>query len=1417
MNSQSRIAQEKLAGLEKASAPFEEQIREAGKFVDIDLDKVATVLDYQKFEEKAFKKKCAAGSFHGREEWLLRWLLKKLQSPKDKTPRITPSSWHLFRLLLNAIPLANAARMLTEKKFMAILQQTLQEAQEITDVDNSGIEAHEDSILGSDSGETSIVSKKRKRTGELVRHIYHGPSKGLRALVMAIHTAIHSIVRSTKISFLQRATCNGRSTAFTTEYMRAVVRTTPEASAIVLGSWMSLCQRVLGQETGQVISAQFLCPFIDIWDYRVVGNEDLMQFSLHCSEPLLALLKRTKVDFTTQDWRATLEKVIARNIIIPSKSSAEEKKDSTLLQTLTKILVLQDVANAPILFDVAIRSLQPHGDRRRRPSDNAWLQTVFSTLKAAMPPTKTMAHNLAIREILQSSIEHQVDLGLPELRNLTAEYIIPEGSTDWKLLETMMELDANVFLIPDNNQNLLNDVLERITNIHFSQSWSEQSLHIVSEIVIPLMNEFAKARDLSGFVRHWYAQLVKFEQKRQDDVLFSTNTFCAWEDESLQTELSKLLENSLTIQQIVQLIDWLAIEIANQPGAAIVILESFANSITREDVVDVIATRLYHVTFGNGDFNRLDDRYSWRAWRVLTRSFQWMQPSHLDEIAELWEQQASPFSILSTQVFSDNGLDNSEIFRCACAAWNSTEKGTRLEILAAPVVLRCLQYLGPSISALIDRKEAGIEKWPVNLNTLSRGNQWTAWSFYNCLFQEYPRVLELGLKLQDSGLELLLKNALWIASCDTNTTADQGLNYAAFSTLWFEVLHHDCVLNNSGVISQFIHVLLNSQTQEENPLLATSACNQTVVKSLSQLPLEVFTKKERERIIQSWSIDILAQSPECYPAVLALKLKIMHRPTFYKGMKYKDFEETEKLIKKVGFEEMPKRLETLITSRELVKLTLSHITSNLDQSQNRTYILEALSYFRDKLSKFTNEEKRSKGEKPLSFISTSQSLLTVLMAKSKQLNDLAIISNQDFANLCTSFRQFLLVQLQHRLKKKPKRDDIGSHKDGSLFITIVLQALEFLSVDSSQLEPLAAEGQGYITKLNEGIPEVDDVRQILPEVFAANASSNENGILHTGLDAFINTSAGRAACTNLFGAELIGLTQLDKLVAIKYVIGACDNIGYESCNAKATQRPMDLCLAYDLLCTQIIKAPSYRVFALLGEIMEIMLKTKRRALSQWSVDRTLAIIAIICSSKGPSLPSSQASSIFIRLCTLMKVILTNHRFRLEGHLHCVIQVLQPLLRCLFTAHSHTSKRLLQAFTPPPWLPNLQTLTTSTSSHTLSPIAAECFTRILTLLCDPTPNSISHSSMNNLTSAVAKAKKIAGQHMHIILQTYIRFNLEMTMKPEVRAAMTPGLYAIFGCTDMEGRKAVVDGLDASARAVWGTLYRDWVRFGRWKGA
>jgi len=81
--SQSREAQEQLVKLEKASAPFGEQLLEAARFVGVTLDTIGRDAKTDHGEEK--KRKAAV--YHGREEWLLRWLLKKLQTPKDDVPR----------------------------------------------------------------------------------------------------------------------------------------------------------------------------------------------------------------------------------------------------------------------------------------------------------------------------------------------------------------------------------------------------------------------------------------------------------------------------------------------------------------------------------------------------------------------------------------------------------------------------------------------------------------------------------------------------------------------------------------------------------------------------------------------------------------------------------------------------------------------------------------------------------------------------------------------------------------------------------------------------------------------------------------------------------------------------------------------------------------------------------------------------------------------------------------------------------------------------------------------------------------------------------------------------------------------------------------------------------------------------------
>ena len=82
--SKSRAAQEQLALLEKQDAPFEDQLVEAAKFIGLGLDTVCeSAEDGVRGEEGG-----RAVLYHGREEWLLRWLLKKLQASSDEVPRL---------------------------------------------------------------------------------------------------------------------------------------------------------------------------------------------------------------------------------------------------------------------------------------------------------------------------------------------------------------------------------------------------------------------------------------------------------------------------------------------------------------------------------------------------------------------------------------------------------------------------------------------------------------------------------------------------------------------------------------------------------------------------------------------------------------------------------------------------------------------------------------------------------------------------------------------------------------------------------------------------------------------------------------------------------------------------------------------------------------------------------------------------------------------------------------------------------------------------------------------------------------------------------------------------------------------------------------------------------------------------------
>lgn len=75
----SRTSHQALQELERSSAPFKEQLAEAWKIVDVDKGQLNNIVlsDPNQVNDKYIPE------FAAREEWALRWLLKKLHANPD--------------------------------------------------------------------------------------------------------------------------------------------------------------------------------------------------------------------------------------------------------------------------------------------------------------------------------------------------------------------------------------------------------------------------------------------------------------------------------------------------------------------------------------------------------------------------------------------------------------------------------------------------------------------------------------------------------------------------------------------------------------------------------------------------------------------------------------------------------------------------------------------------------------------------------------------------------------------------------------------------------------------------------------------------------------------------------------------------------------------------------------------------------------------------------------------------------------------------------------------------------------------------------------------------------------------------------------------------------------------------------------
>jgi nucleolar pre-ribosomal-associated protein 2 len=261
-----RPSQEALLRLEKGTASPNIQLNEAAQIIGLDLSLCASHPEINRAPHVPIH---AAP----KEEWVLRWLLKKLKAAKNY--RVEPASFLLLRQLIDLISPKTLASTLKDQKFIGILDHAITD---LTDDVISGSGNGTNELLPSDSESSQTLSEgssrkgtKRKRTNG-IEHDSMDVDEQPRTPVSCflaftrLLDCIYSLV--TLVSGKDGVDETARS------HLRHALRGEPQPIAITLGKSFTLASLAITQfsnarKTTELQHLFYVLPaLLEIWEWR---------------------------------------------------------------------------------------------------------------------------------------------------------------------------------------------------------------------------------------------------------------------------------------------------------------------------------------------------------------------------------------------------------------------------------------------------------------------------------------------------------------------------------------------------------------------------------------------------------------------------------------------------------------------------------------------------------------------------------------------------------------------------------------------------------------------------------------------------------------------------------------------------------------------------------------------------------------------------------------------------------------------------------------------------------------------------------------------------------------------------------------------------------------------------------------------
>lgn len=615
------------------------------------------------------------------EKMLLRILFKVMNGTNGEQVRRYPPAWNILGQVFSRVSAYSLAQALMQLHFIDLLKQTLKDLA-IPQVQISSSEA------------TGKRKRKRKRAGTPVFDLVaQREAPACLYSADALLQALNKLLTRCEVSSSER-----KERVIGSERLKSMFYTMEQNDfRETLASILALCNLALDRDELPDGHHTWVFVFVSLWTLHPRNNQEALETAICLSDGCVNILRKMRkistpihdnsstFDAVEQNhWAQDIRRYLTRYLIMPLRVQYLSREDVDSIGDV--VLRLGSAApNFPIFFDLAINCPAPLRGKTAEMDNERWLQEVFNAIERSLSPLEISHRNPIMRTMLCMAVQHHLTLSLTSLRRVCEEYALRSAHADWDILLRLVELNVDVFLVPQNDRDILTEVLQQTKD---GSALKDEVFNEASKFVASLARGFALARDYSGFLKTWLAMLTN----RDPQVQTKNHRRDIWTQRELVFVVAELLQSSINTGQLRSILDWLESESSPSRRAHdMIIFEAIATGITRDDFIDTVGMRLF--TMACDVEVRLPPTWPFSSqaarWKIAELSLSWSSP---DECEQIWAKVSGELKV----TLQKGALDEENTmaaFRCAAAAWIANHPNGKNETDAAALVCLLLGRL----------------------------------------------------------------------------------------------------------------------------------------------------------------------------------------------------------------------------------------------------------------------------------------------------------------------------------------------------------------------------------------------------------------------------------------------------------------------------------------------------------------------------------------------------------------------------------------------------------------------------------------------------------------------------------------------------------------------------------------------------